>query len=175
MTFRKGTFLSRLLSFCFCDRLAHDTAHLPVGRTAGHTSNRSSSSCSIGPNTHKVSVCHSSRCSPLSKPRITQSIFIATSSPASLRTYSIFPIDLIAAHRKRIALGTPVSVATRAEASMPDVSTIDAFKQTLLVARSIVYADPAKGGASGDYFSRVLDRLGIAEQMKSKAILVPGA
>jgi molybdate transport system substrate-binding protein len=57
---------------------------------------------------------------------------------------------------------------------MPDISTIDAFKQTLLVARSIVYADPAKRGASGDYFARVLDRLGIAEQMKSKAILVPG-
>jgi molybdate transport system substrate-binding protein len=37
---------------------------------------------------------------------------------------------------------------------MPDISTIDAFKQTLLVARSIVYADPAKGGASGVYFPR---------------------
>src|SRR5205085_10774678 len=38
-----------------------------------------------------------------------------------------------------------------------------------------VYADPAKGGASGVYFARVLDRLGITEQMKSKTILVPGA
>ena len=32
-----------------------------------------------------------------------------------------------------------------------------------------------KGGASGVYFARVLDRLGIAEQMKGKTILVPGA
>jgi molybdate transport system substrate-binding protein len=71
--------------------------------------------------------------------------------------------------------GTPVSVAARAGAPKPDISTVDAFKQTLLNARSIVYADPARGGASGVYFARVLDRLGIAEQMNAKTILVPGA
>jgi len=71
--------------------------------------------------------------------------------------------------------GTPVSVAARAGAPKPDISTADALKQTLLNARSIVYADPAKGGASGVYFARVLDRLGIAEQMQAKTILVPGA
>jgi len=71
--------------------------------------------------------------------------------------------------------GTPVSVAALAGVPKPDISTVDAFKQTLLNARSIVYADPAKGGASGVYFARVLDRLGIAEQMKAKTILVPGA
>jgi molybdate transport system substrate-binding protein len=71
--------------------------------------------------------------------------------------------------------GTPVSVAARAGAPKPDISTVDAFKQTLLNARSIVYADPARGGASGVYFARVLDRLGIGEQMNAKTILVPGA
>ncbi|RPI44379.1 MAG: ABC transporter substrate-binding protein [Hyphomicrobiaceae bacterium] len=71
--------------------------------------------------------------------------------------------------------GTPVSVAARAGVPKPDISTVDALKQTLLSARSIVYADPAKGGASGVYFARVLDRLGIAEQMQAKTILVPGA
>jgi len=70
---------------------------------------------------------------------------------------------------------TPVAVAARAGAPKPDISSVDAFKHTLLTARSIVYADPAKGGASGVYFARVLDRLGIAEQMKAKTILVPGA
>ena len=71
--------------------------------------------------------------------------------------------------------GTPVSLAARAGTPKPDIGTADAFKQTLLDARSIVYADPAKGGASGVYFARVLDRLGIAELMKAKTILVPGA
>jgi molybdate transport system substrate-binding protein len=71
-------------------------------------------------------------------------------------------------------MGTPVAVAARAGAPKPDIGTVDAFKRTLLSARSIVYADPAKGGASGVYFAHVLDRLGIAAQMKDKTILVPG-
>jgi molybdate transport system substrate-binding protein len=71
--------------------------------------------------------------------------------------------------------GTPVSVAVRAGAPQPDIGSVDAFKQTLLTARSIVYADPAKGGVSGVVFARALDRLGIAEAMKVKTILVPGA
>jgi molybdate transport system substrate-binding protein len=71
--------------------------------------------------------------------------------------------------------GTAVSVAARAGAPKPDLSSVDTFKRSLLAAKSIVYADPAKGGASGVYFARVLDRLGIAEQMKPKTILVPGA
>ena len=63
--------------------------------------------------------------------------------------------------------GTPVSVVARAGAPKPDISSVDAFKNTLLTARSIVYADPAKGGASGVYFARVLDRLGIADQLRA--------
>jgi molybdate transport system substrate-binding protein len=50
--------------------------------------------------------------------------------------------------------------------------SVDALKQTLLNAKSIVYADPAKGGAAGVYFAHVVDRLGI---VMSKTILVPGA
>ncbi|MGB8046214.1 MAG: extracellular solute-binding protein [Pseudolabrys sp.] len=71
--------------------------------------------------------------------------------------------------------GTPVALAIRAGASKPDISTVDALKRTLLAAKSIVYADPAKGGASGVYFAKVVDRLGITDQLKSKTILVPGA
>ena len=50
-----------------------------------------------------------------------------------------------------------------------------AFKGTLLNARSVVYADPGKGGTIGSHFAEVLERLGISEQMKPKAVLVPGA
>jgi molybdate transport system substrate-binding protein len=71
--------------------------------------------------------------------------------------------------------GTPVAVAVRAGASKPDISSADALKRSLLAAKSIVYADPAKGGASGVHFAHVVDQLGIAEQLKSKTILVPGA
>ena len=68
-----------------------------------------------------------------------------------------------------------VAIAVRAGAVKPDIGSVDALKGTLLAATSIVYADPAKGGASGVYFAKVLDRLGIADQMKSKTVLVPGA
>ena len=71
--------------------------------------------------------------------------------------------------------GTPVALAIRAGAPKPDISTVDALKRTLLAAKSIVYADPAKGGASGVYFAKVVDRLGITDQLKPKTILVPGA
>ena len=71
--------------------------------------------------------------------------------------------------------GTAVALAVRAGASKPDISSVDALKRALLAAKSIVYADPAKGGAAGVYFAHVLDRLGIAEQVKAKTILVPGA
>jgi hypothetical protein len=40
-----------------------------------------------------------------------------------------------------------------------------------LAARSIVYTDPAVGGASGIHFEKVLDRLGIAKEIKAKSIL----
>src|ERR1700732_4576638 len=42
--------------------------------------------------------------------------------------------------------GTPVSVAARSGAPKPDISSVDAFKHTLLSARSIVYGDPGEGG-----------------------------
>ncbi|MBV9816517.1 MAG: substrate-binding domain-containing protein [Alphaproteobacteria bacterium] len=72
-------------------------------------------------------------------------------------------------------VGTPISVVAREGATKPDISSVDAFKRALLATRSIVYADPAKGGVSGVYFANVLGRLGIADQMKNKTILVPGA
>ena len=71
--------------------------------------------------------------------------------------------------------GTPVAVAAHAGAPKPDISTVDGFKAALLSAKSIVYADPAKGGLSGIVAAKAIERLGITEQMKAKTVLVPGA
>ena len=68
-----------------------------------------------------------------------------------------------------------VAIGVRAGASLPDISTAEKLKAVLLAVKSISYADPARGGASGVYFAKILDRLGIADQMKSKTVLVPGA
>jgi molybdate transport system substrate-binding protein len=40
----------------------------------------------------------------------------------------------------------------------------------MLAAKSISYVDPASGGASSIHFATVLDRLGIADEMKSKTV-----
>ena len=71
--------------------------------------------------------------------------------------------------------GTPVAIAIRAGAPKPDIGTVDALKHTLIVAKSISYADPAKGGASGVYFAKVVEQLGLTDELKAKTILVPGA
>jgi len=66
-----------------------------------------------------------------------------------------------------------VGVAVNERAADPDISTADAFRRTLLAARSVVYIDPAIG-TSGKHVAQVLERLGIAEQMKAKTTLLKG-
>jgi molybdate transport system substrate-binding protein len=68
-----------------------------------------------------------------------------------------------------------ISVAVRAGAQKPDISSPDALQRTLLAAKSITYLDPADGGASGIHFAKVLERLGIAKEMKSKTVFAPKA
>jgi molybdate transport system substrate-binding protein len=63
-----------------------------------------------------------------------------------------------------------IVVVVRKGAPKPDISSPDALKRTLLAAKSISYVDPASGGASGIHFAKVLDRLGIANEMTSKTV-----
>ena len=59
-----------------------------------------------------------------------------------------------------------IGMAVKAGAPKPDISTVDAFKRTLLAAKSIAYSD----SASGVYLQDVLfPRLGIWDQIKSKS------
>jgi molybdate transport system substrate-binding protein len=58
-----------------------------------------------------------------------------------------------------------LGVVVREGHPKPDISTVDAFKRTMLEAKSIAYATR---GASGTHFIAVCERLGIAEQVKVK-------
>ena len=60
------------------------------------------------------------------------------------------------------------------DAPRPEISSVDAFKRALLDARSVAYIDPAAGGSSGIYLDQLFTRLGIADAIKAKAVLVPG-
>jgi molybdate transport system substrate-binding protein len=66
-----------------------------------------------------------------------------------------------------------VGIAVKAGAPRPDISTPEALKRTLLAAKSIAYSEPSAGGASGVYFAKLLERMGIAEQMKPKTKYPP--
>jgi len=77
----------------------------------------------------------------------------------------------------RIAAGTRavlgragIGVGIREGASKPDISTVDAFKRVLLSSKSVAY--PGEG-ASGKYFVSVVERLGIAAEMKPKMRPMP--
>ena len=62
-----------------------------------------------------------------------------------------------------------VAVAVRADAPLPDISTEDALKRTVLAARSISYST----GPSGVALIRLFERWGIAEDIQSRMVLAP--
>ena len=76
----------------------------------------------------------------------------------------------VAAGNVTVLARAGIVVAVRKGAPKPDISSPDALKRTLLAAKSISYVDPASGGASGIHFAKVLDRLGIANEMQSKTV-----
>ena len=67
-----------------------------------------------------------------------------------------------------------VGLAVRTGAKKPDISTPEKFKQVMLAAVSISYPDPEGGAAAGVSFTRTLEQLGIADQMKPKIKLAQG-
>lgn len=50
----------------------------------------------------------------------------------------------------------------------PAISSVEDFRRALLGAKTVVYANPAGGGAAGIHVARVIEKLGIAEQLKPK-------
>jgi molybdate transport system substrate-binding protein len=83
---------------------------------------------------------------------------------------------------RAIASGTEVPVAlslmslvVRAGAQKPDISSVGMLKQSLLAARGIAYPDPARGGAVGAHAVWVIDKLGIADEVKSKTFKAAGS
>lgn len=63
-----------------------------------------------------------------------------------------------------------IGAAVREGAPKPDISTVEAFKRTLLSMNSVAY--PGEG-ASGKYFVSVVERLGIVKEMKPKMRPMP--
>jgi len=63
-----------------------------------------------------------------------------------------------------------VGLAVRPGAAKPDISTTEALKTALLGAKSIAYS---RVGASGIFFASLIERLGIADAVNAKAVVIP--
>lgn len=66
---------------------------------------------------------------------------------------------------------TGVGVFVRKGAPRPDISSVEAFKQTLLRAKSIGYNDPAAGAPVSVYLIGLFQRLGIAAALEKKTVV----
>ena len=83
-------------------------------------------------------------------------------------------IDRVAQNNKIIAetqtaiAQSEIGVGVRAGAPKPDITSVEAFKQTLLNAKSIGYLK--QDGTSGAYLHGLFERLGIADTIKSKIV-----
>lgn len=66
--------------------------------------------------------------------------------------------------------GVEIGAFVRKGAPKPDISSVEAFKQAMLAARSIGWNDPAAGAPVSIYMIGVFDRLGIADAMRPKIV-----
>lgn len=77
---------------------------------------------------------------------------------------------LVAAETRTVLGRAGIGVGIHEGAPKPDISTVDAFKRTLLSAKAVAY--PGEG-ASGKYFVSVVERLGIAAEMRPRMKPMP--
>ena len=97
---------------------------------------------------------------------------IAAGESGDLAMLNQSAIDALAAEGKivpdsrRTLARCGVGVGVRAGAPKPDIGSVDAFKRAMLEAKSIAHTTH---GASGIHFSRLVERLGIADAVRAKA------
>ena len=75
--------------------------------------------------------------------------------------------------RYRAPLGrVGVGVAVKKGAPHPDLGSADSFRRTLLATPSLLYGDP-KATSSGAYFAKVIERLGLTDELRAKTRIFP--
>ena len=101
---------------------------------------------------------------------------INASVPADIAALQPLQVDAFIKDGKMVA-GTKtnfaqagVGIAVKSGARKPDISTVDAFKAAMLNAKSIGYSQ----GGSGIISAQVMQKLGIADQLKAKTKLIDG-
>jgi molybdate transport system substrate-binding protein len=67
--------------------------------------------------------------------------------------------------------GVGMGVAVRKGAPKPDIGSLDAFKRSLLAAKSVGHVNPATGSSSGIFTASLLEKIGLAQTLRPKTRL----
>ena len=76
----------------------------------------------------------------------------------------------VAGNGKTLLMISKVGIAVKAGAPKPDIGTPDKLKAALLAAKTVGYSE----GASGRHFLTLIQKLGIADAVKAKAVVAQG-
>ena len=115
---------------------------------------------------HKVVVTYALAATIKQKIEAGETFDVAVVTPAVMD--DLIAHGRIAADSRATIARSGLAIAIRAGARKADISTVDAFKRALVGAKSIAYA---KEGASGVAFAALIQRLGIAADLKAKSTL----
>ena len=115
---------------------------------------------------HKVSLRYSTMGAITTRVMAGETADLIISSPASIAALAaggkVQPGSEVTI--ARTGIGVVIPAGDRA----PTIAAIDDFRDALLAARVVVYANPAGGGAAGIHVARVIEKLGIAEELKAR-------
>ncbi len=82
----------------------------------------------------------------------------------------LIKLGKLAAASRADVVGSSIGLAVRKGAPKPDISTTEAFKKTLLGAKSIGYVEQ---GATGAYLQKLFAQLGVTEAVAGKLVKLP--
>lgn len=118
---------------------------------------------------HKVEVAHDSAKVMLARIKAGETADVAVLLAHAVE--ELVQLGRVTAASRRPFSRSTVGIGIRAGETRPDISSVEAFKRMLLDAKSIAHTI---NGASGMYFPRLVERLGLTEQVRHKVVTQPG-
>jgi molybdate transport system substrate-binding protein len=97
---------------------------------------------------------------------------LVISSPASIS--SLVVQGKIASGSELLIAKTGVAAVVPGGDRKPRIESAEDFKRALLESQVIVYANPAGGGAAGVHIARLIEKFGLAEQLKQRTVFGAG-
>jgi molybdate transport system substrate-binding protein len=69
---------------------------------------------------------------------------------------------------------TGIGIVAAEDSLVASIASVEDFKRVLIDAKAIVYADPVRGGAAGIHVAKMIEKMGLTEQLKPKLRLAAG-